>query len=317
MIGVLSSAGGRTAALADGGGGAPPVSATRWRIYITAGNGNDNTSIQTIFFLNADGKAISTSGATVSASSNITNYPAAAAVNNVWGTGGAVSAANVRWAANGGTNPPGAGQYLEVQFTSAKEVCAVWMMPHASTDAPADYSWQYYDGSTWQTVYSTTGDTWTTATWKKIELQTRSSPTLVSNSAWQLDIDANGGEASGIVSLYEIVFHNSDMSAISYSGGSAFSSSEFSGSFLDDYAFDGNTGTRWASAASASDPFPKEIGFNFSGAVSPEFVSMLCEVPGSFCASVDFQYGSWTSLKAYTSRVGVANMWMTLPLFTE
>jgi hypothetical protein len=134
-----------------------PVARTRWRIYITSGNGNVNVSIEEAFFRLTSGGANLAAGGTPSADSfyNSSYGPQYAFDNNT----------SRRWAALG-TNP--FPHWLAIQLTAASIINFVTIRIGADTgqdgsDAPKDFKIQSStDGIAWTDEWSVSGQTgWT------------------------------------------------------------------------------------------------------------------------------------------------------------
>lgn len=139
------------------GSSAPPVtiSASQWRIYITANNGHSNTSIVEITFKDSGGTPISYVGGTASASSQFSGtFAASRAFDGSTAT---------RWATTT-VNPSVTPQWIEMAFAAPVAPFSVDIQSNSGTagEAPKDFAIQYYDGAIWQSLTSYTNETgWT------------------------------------------------------------------------------------------------------------------------------------------------------------
>lgn len=127
-----------------------PVSAQRWRIYITANEGHTNTSIAEIVFKEFDGTPLSYAGGTATASSQLSGsfVPGNAFDGN----------ASSRWATAGGQQAPA---WIEMEFAAPVAPWSVDIQapPVDANDSPRDFAIEYYDGADWVAIKSYAGET--------------------------------------------------------------------------------------------------------------------------------------------------------------
>jgi hypothetical protein len=87
---------------------------------------------------------------------------------------------------------------------------------------------------------------------------------------WELEIDANNGNASN-TSLGEFTFFDAGATQIPTTGGTAFSGGSGTDSSGASNAFDGNTGTTWLRGS----PTNTKIGYHFASAVAVASIGLL------------------------------------------
>lgn len=211
-----------------------PYSSTRWRINISAvASGVDWCSINKVEMRGTIGGADFCTGGTASASATQgggLSFPSYAFDSNN----------STQWKTGTATMP----QWLEYTFASSVAIAEVVITAGSfnTTDAPKDFTIQYYDGSTWQTAKTVTGASFISTT-DSLKFPIGSTYAASAADRWRIRIDAkqNSGNWTGVS---ELEFRASAGGADECSGGTAFASSS-GGSNPVANAFDNNTGTSW------------------------------------------------------------------------
>jgi len=266
--------------------------ATYWRFTVTNST-YTVLAISEIKFFDGTSTQIPTTGGTAS-TDDATNGAAANAFDGnaatFWATGSPAT--------------PSAPHWIQYQFTSAVTP-VTYSLTNRSTNFQNPDSWTLQssnDGSTWTTVgnYSAA---WTSA-----------GQTLTFNvagnglgTAYRLLITAvDGGTVAAMV---ELVFKDSGGTAIPLSNGASFASTVNNGDFNDGSAdaFDGNTGTFWASNGNPATA-AEWLGYRFASTASVGSFSITArsgaqnQTPANFSLQKSTDGGAtWTTLQTYTS----------------
>lgn len=124
---------------------------------------------------------------------------------------------------------------------------------------------------------------------------------------WRLFITANGGHTN--TTVVDLRLKDDTNTLLDYSGAIISSSSEYSGSYQDDYAFDQNSGTRWASDNTNSFPQWLEIEFPVSKEISSFSIEGFGGTAGQIDNPKDFelQYHNgvdWVTAVSFTDETG-------------
>lgn len=213
---------------AGGGGGGGLISASKWRIRATSQyNPTGNLSGNEIEMRATIGGADQCTGGTPISSSDFDgSYANTNAFDNNLST---------TWASLGGM--PGA--WIGYDFGSPVTVAEIRYTPRSGLENEAPYEGfvDYWDGSAWQVAWPLIPSIWTTSA--------RSMFQPVTGSRWRVRCITTSG---GFFGLAAVQMRTVSGGADQCSGGVAGASSTYSSGYLADFAFDGNSGTDWASA---------------------------------------------------------------------
>lgn len=259
------------------GGGAPPGGDEHlyWRILITETRTGDSflATIAEVEMRATAGGADLCSGGTASASSQEATYPASKAFDNLTGV-------EDIWVSGSGQPSP---QWLQYQFAAPVEINEVLIRAASTTSraerAPRSFKIQWSDdGTTWTDKWAVTD----TSAWAINESRVYSvddAPGGTPHLYWRVYLTAVQGGGTNVCSIGEIEMRLVPYGPDQASGGTALSSSDYSG-YPASQAFDNNGGTRWSSNTGA----PMWVGYQFAAAVSIKQVLLVAPDAGNYAS---------------------------------
>lgn len=269
-----------------------------WRVNTSAiGNGSTNVNIAELKFYDSLGSQIATTGGTATASSSSSGPPNAQAPNAFDGNNSTV------WGSF--TAPP---QWVAYQFGSAVDVASFSITCGTGSqinNTPINFELQYSDnGSSWTTLYSYLGVSWTSANQVQTFTAANAAPTSI-GITWQLLI--SGTQTSGLASIAEWELYDEGLALIPISRFAASASTSVDGTGAPMNAFDGSGSTIWQSYGSPpSVGSPQWLRYRFG---TVQRVGKICVKNANANiqnspTTVDLQYSydesTWVTAASYT-----------------
>lgn len=124
---------------------------------------------------------------------------------------------------------------------------------------------------------------------------------------WRIYITANEGHTN--TSIAEIVFRDWNADPISYVGGTATASTQFSGTYVPANAFDANNTSRWATTSGSA--APSWIEMDFAAPVTPKSVDLRAPPVDANDMARDFKIeyydtvsATWIAIATYAAQTG-------------
>ena len=234
-----------------------------WRVNITANTSSNISAINELQMYETEfGENVCTGGTADADSVFNGSTPASEGFDSNIAAGG-------DWA-SGGAAPP---RWLEYDFGEGNEVDinAIGIhgretagVQHMATDFDVQYS---DDGVDWTTKWSESSVSWSQYEYKRFvdseweEPEYEGSP-HGAHVYWRFAVVIANNSAAGNAANIEIRAASGGGDQVT--GGTPFSSSEYSGSYLDDYAFNDNTSNYWHAGSGSA---YAHIGYQFAEAV--------------------------------------------------